>query len=160
MEWLSLNLAMILLPLLLQKSGRKVAAKEAKNTIQRRLDKWADGDIDGLLEEGNMIQSRLPKGQIHTSPDHAARIFARLILQGKVHSALRLLNETGSGGVVQASPEVQTSRQAPCCSPSITPGPPSWNLPPPSTINFRRAKWELHSRGGDEYAGFCRTVWT
>ena len=107
-EWecLGLDLATIFLPLILQRSGRKVAAKEAKQTIARRLEQWSRGELEALIEEGQKLQDRLPKTQLQTTPEHAAKVFARLIMQGKVHSALRLLSDVGNGGVAKPSPTI------------------------------------------------------
>ena len=107
-EWekLALDSATIFLPLILQRSGTKVNAKEAKSTIAQRLEKWNNGDIMSLLKEGQMHQERLSKKRPHETPQHRAKIFARLILQGKVRAALRMLSEGGAGGVAHSSPEV------------------------------------------------------
>ena len=52
-EWekISLDAATVFLPLILQKSGAKVNAKEAKNTITQRLEKWNSGDVASLLDK-------------------------------------------------------------------------------------------------------------
>ena len=105
-EKIALDAATVFLPLILQRSGTKVNAKEAKNTITQRLEKWRDGDIAGLLKKAQMHQDRLRKSTAQHTPQHAAKIFARLILQGKVKAALRMLSEGGSGGVAQSSPEI------------------------------------------------------
>ncbi len=112
-EWesLALDLATIFPPLLLQKSGKHVAAKEAKATISRRLELWEKGEIRELLKEGQTLQDRLPKSIIATSQNHSSRIFARLILQGKVRAALRLLSETENGGVAKPSPIIFSKLQ-------------------------------------------------
>ena len=104
-ELIALDLFTIFPPLILQRSGKKVAAKEAKLTIARRLQKWDDGEITELLEEGIFLQNRLPKTS-HSGPNHTAKVFSNLILQGKVKAALRLLSQADQMGVAQPSPEV------------------------------------------------------
>ena len=49
---------------------------------------------------------RMKISQSKYDRDKTAKIFARLILQGKINAALRYLNENGNVGVLNLSPEV------------------------------------------------------
>ena len=63
--------------------------------MERRLVLWAEGDIDGLLVESRCIQSRLRKPSLRSAgrnADRRAINFAKLMMCGKVKSALRLLS--------------------------------------------------------------------
>jgi len=59
--------------------------------LERHLLLWKDGNILTLLEEGNIIQQSLPShgGRKNSSSEDTARVFARLMFQGKVKAALR-----------------------------------------------------------------------
>jgi len=71
--------------------------------LDRRLKQWMDGDIEGLLGEGRTIQHRLNShhNQSQQSPEHTARVFAKLMMEGKVRAALRVISEDNSWGVAE-----------------------------------------------------------
>ncbi len=104
MELIALSLNMIFLPLMLQRSGRNVKAQAVKTVINSRLEKWNSGNIKELVDEGQYLQDHLqnPQMQAKTNP---SKVFARLMLQGKVKAALRVVSGS-QGGVAQPSPEV------------------------------------------------------
>ena len=52
--------------------------------------------IGSLLREGRMIQRRLSKSH-KNDPPNKARIFAKLVMQDQINSALRNLSEDDSG---------------------------------------------------------------
>lgn len=84
--------------LLLQKPHAKSKAKEH---LERRLKLWQDGNIEALLHEGKCIQKHLISSGNQTSdPEKTARIFSRLMFQGKVNAALRLLSRDENGGIL------------------------------------------------------------
>ena len=58
--------------------------------LECRLKQWIDGDIEGLLGEGRTIQHRLNSQHSHRqqSPEHTTRVFAKLMMEGKVRTAL------------------------------------------------------------------------
>ena len=62
------------------------------------MKQWADGDIEELLREGRTIQHHLKSrhNQEQRSSEHTARVFAKLMMEGKVKAALRVISE-GSG---------------------------------------------------------------
>ena len=100
LECIALKACIVMQCLLLQKPHAKSKAKEHTVHLERRLKIWQEGNIDVLLHEGRCIQKHLVSSR-NQMPDQkkTARIFSRLMLQGKVNAALRLLSRDDSGGV-------------------------------------------------------------
>lgn len=67
--------------------------------MSRRLVLWKDGEKDTLVRVGRMIQKRLTKPR-RNEPPNKAKIFAKLVLEGHINSALRYLTEQDSGGIL------------------------------------------------------------
>ena len=71
--------------------------------LQQRLETWRSGDIADLLQEGSTIQSRLP---LHTtsksSDEQLSRNFAKLMAEGKVKAAIRLLSSQPNSAVLHS----------------------------------------------------------
>ena len=88
---------MILPSLLLQKSSRNSKAKDHQLKLTQRLKLWKEGKISDILEEGRNIQRHL-KSARPRQPEDKARIFANLMLQGKVNSTLKFLTEDHDKG--------------------------------------------------------------
>ena len=119
--------------------------------LERRLACWQRGDMDTLVQ-GRMIQRRFRLASIPSDSNHQqlkTRKFAKLMSQGKVKAALRLLEKTNSGGVlplhctispyphsIQATPrtvhEVLIEKHPPSqpAYPKILLTPPSTRTPP------------------------------
>jgi len=91
LESIALKAAMVLPQLLLQKPSRNSRVKDHIKCLQRRMSLWDDGDIQALVVEGRAIQQRLRQQQHTDEADRITKSFARLMKQGKVKSALRLL---------------------------------------------------------------------
>ena len=66
---------------------------------------WIEGEFDASLRESRTIQTKLCSYNKNDDPEHLAKAFAKLILQGKINPALRLLEKTRSGGVLPLSPQ-------------------------------------------------------
>ena len=73
--------------------------QEHQECLEKRLTLWRNGEIESLLREGRMIQRRLSKSN-KNDPPNKARIFAKLVMEGQINSALRYLSEHDSGGVL------------------------------------------------------------
>ncbi len=56
---------------------------------------WREGCFEEILKEGKTIQRKFASGP-RSCPKDMAGLFAKLMFQGKVKAALRLLNEPGS----------------------------------------------------------------
>ena len=101
MESIALESIMVASTLLLQKPHFTSKCSDHITALERRLKAWKEGDIDGLLREGRAIQSRLVFQRYKS--DHAswtARNFAKLVFEGKIHSALRFLSENQGNGIL------------------------------------------------------------
>ena len=97
---------MILPSLLLQKPSRNSKAKDHQVKLTKRLKLRREGKISDILEEGRNIQQHL-KSARPRQPEDTARIFANLMLQGKVNSALRFLTEDhDKGGILSLTETV------------------------------------------------------
>ena len=87
----SLTSFLIMVPLLLQKPSKKSKTSEHKEHLKRRLDMWRQGKLSELLTECGLIQKRLQAG-LRSNKQHTDRVFTRLMLQGKVNSAMRWIS--------------------------------------------------------------------
>ena len=110
MQHLALNAAIVLLATALQKPGQRSKAKEHQKCLEKRLTLWRNGEIESLLREGRMIQLRLLKSNKNDLPNKA-RIFAKLVMEGHIKSALRYLSEDDSGGVLPLTDVVRQLRE-------------------------------------------------
>ena len=98
----ALKMVMTMPALLLQKPTRKSTAKQHSEYLHRRLQHWKDGNFQALMQEGTAIQDKLKQQtRKDETRDHTAKVFAKLMLQGKVHAALRLLDKAASLGVAE-----------------------------------------------------------
>ena len=91
--------------LLLQKPSRQSKAKEHHAKLEERFQLWKAGEISLLLKEGRTIQKRLVSGKRRTSED-VSRIFAKLMMEGKVHNALKFLSDENDAGVLPANDDI------------------------------------------------------
>ena len=60
-----------------------------------------------LLREGGIFQGRIGKLKASEPPDRS-KVFAKLVLEGLIKSALRFLSETTSGGILALTDEVMS----------------------------------------------------
>ena len=105
MQHLALKAAIVLLATALRKPGQRSKAKEHQECLEKRLTLWRNGEIESLLREGRMIQRRLLKSN-KNDPPNKARIFAKLVMEGQINSALRYLSKDDSGGVLLLTDDV------------------------------------------------------
>ncbi len=101
-EAIAMEAAMVLPALMLQKTNPKSKAKENMSCLQRRLDLWEMGDITNLLKEGRALQKSKAKLQPPSSSTEAynrtTRAFSRMMMEGRVRAALRLLADNAGTG--------------------------------------------------------------
>ena len=92
--------AMVMPALLLQKPHPR---SKAKDHLERCLRQWSEGDLEGLVNEGYTIQHQFSRQhQNRFRPvQQTARVFAKLMMEGKVRAALRLIAEDSNGGPLQ-----------------------------------------------------------
>ena len=98
MNHLALEAVIALLAVGLQKPSQKSKAKEHQECLEKRLKLWRNGKIDCLLREGRMIQRRIQQS-CRNDPPNKVKIFAKLVVEGQINSALRYLSENDGGGV-------------------------------------------------------------
>ena len=104
-QHIALKAFFVLLAVGLQKPGPKSKAKDHKECLKKRLASWKSGEIDKLLHEGRVIQSRIGKGR-KSEPQNKAKIFAKLVMEGQINSAMRFLNDDSSGGILSLTDDV------------------------------------------------------
>uniref|UniRef100_A0A1X7V0A1 ABC transporter domain-containing protein n=1 Tax=Amphimedon queenslandica TaxID=400682 RepID=A0A1X7V0A1_AMPQE len=97
MECIALKAAFLFPLLVLQKPSRRSKAKDHVEALERRLALWHDGCFKLLLKEGETIQKNFRGGSSKRGGE-LADSFSKLMFQGKVKAALRLLSESGSVG--------------------------------------------------------------
>ena len=110
LEPVALKCVMSMPALLLQKPHRSSKVKEHISCLERRLKLWVDGDIDSLLHEGRTIQNHLQNSPCSRKSEvHLAQSFSKLMFEGKVKQALRLLAAQGKGGTLNLDSHVPAS---------------------------------------------------
>ena len=113
LESVALTCAMTVPALLLQTPHQSSKAKEHVSCLQRRLKAWSEGKIDLLLHEGRTIQSHLPTKPWSAKPEtELAQKFARLVFEGKIRPAIRLLTDHSRGGLLNLDSTVPDSSQS------------------------------------------------
>ena len=103
---IALKAAFVLLALVLQKPSQKSKARDHQECLTKRLALWKDGKIAELLREGRSVQKRLVRSHQKKDPPHKAKIFAKLVMEGQINSALRYLTVDGCGGVLSLNDDV------------------------------------------------------
>ena len=101
LESIALKAAFTLCSLVLQKPAHNSKNKDHISCLERRIDKWKDGDLNDLVLEGRTIKQRFT-GQGHlrdqnSNSDRKAYSFAKLMFDGKTKPALDLLSGVCKG---------------------------------------------------------------
>lgn len=101
LDCISLKACSVMQSLLLQKPFVKSKTKDHANCLERRLNLWLKGDIKALVNEGRCIQKHLiSQTNQPLEFEKITRGFSRLMLQGKVHQAVRLISNADKGGLL------------------------------------------------------------
>ena len=106
MQHTALKAAFVLLAVGLQKTSKKSKAKYHQECLARRLVLWKEGEIDTLLRDRRLIQRHLDRSR-KADPPNKAKIFAKRVMEGQIHSALGYLSEGDCGGVLPLSEQVK-----------------------------------------------------
>ena len=87
--------ALMTLPCLLrQKPSRNSTAKDHSKALENRLKLWNEGKIDMLVKEARTIQNRFRNfTNTKSTLDDGARSFAKLMWEGKIQAALKMLSK-------------------------------------------------------------------
>ena len=99
---IALKVYIILPSLLLQKPTRNSKVKDLTKKLEEQLSTWKGGRIMDLVKEGRIIQERIRSSCQQVSKDYA-KIFANLMMQGRVSSALKILTSDPRVGVHKIS---------------------------------------------------------
>ena len=95
---------MVLPPLILPKASATSKSKEHSAAIERRLALWKQGDLDLLLKEVRFIQGKFVNSKKARAVEDVSKVFSKLVLQGKLSAAMKLLDNESSSGLLDLSP--------------------------------------------------------
>ena len=84
---------------------KKSKAKDHSYTLERRLSLWIQGEFDPIMSDCGEIQRKLIKSNLRKE-DNIAKVFSRLLRQGKVRVAMRFLIEEGQGNLLKIFDDV------------------------------------------------------
>ena len=102
----ALKAFMVLPTLILQKPSATSKSKEHSEAMERRLALWKQGDIDLLLKEVRFFQGRFVNSKKPRKVKDISKTFSKLVLQGKLTAAMKLLDNESSSGLLDLSPDV------------------------------------------------------
>ena len=94
---------MVLPSLIPQKPSSTSKSKEHRAAIERRLALWKQGDLNLLIKEVRFIQEKFVSSRKAKSVEDISRIFARLVMQGKITGAMKLLDRESSTALHEKS---------------------------------------------------------
>ena len=87
-----LKALMVMPSLLLLRTSNKAKTVENKTHLARRLEVWKERKANEVLHEGMTIQSRKKMyNKTTVSEEELSRKFSRLMMEGKLNAAIRLL---------------------------------------------------------------------
>ena len=93
--------------LILQRDRMVRKAKDIRPLLSRRMDLWEAGRLPELLSEAQRCDKQLSQSLSPMTPEQLERTFNRLMLEGRIRSAVRLLTERGAGGTLDPETEAQ-----------------------------------------------------
>ena len=94
--------------IMLQKTDRKMNNKLKKETLCRRLDAWEGDGIEECFRESSMLQARFSKKvATRRGDDNLEKQFSTLMANGKVGAAIKLLESSTKGGILQINDETR-----------------------------------------------------
>ena len=92
----------MVLPCLMLKESK---SKEHCRKLEERISAWKEGRIHEILLEGRVIQQQLNRSKRSKNED-MSRNFAKLVFQGKINAALKLLSSESDFGVHQINDDI------------------------------------------------------
>ena len=93
------------LVLQLDKTVRK--AKDIRPLLSRRMDMWEAASLSVLLQEAQRYDKHLMLGTNPMSPEQLERMFNRLMMEGRVRSAVRDVTDCTGGGTLDPADKAQ-----------------------------------------------------
>lgn len=110
MESIAIPLLVIFVPLILQKPSARSKNADHVRYLKKRLTMWKDGNLRELFSECEEIQKRIKTSK--RKEEDAAKGFVRLMMEGKVRQALKLVNaDTDVCGVHKMNDKIRTVLQ-------------------------------------------------
>ena len=108
LENIAMKTAMIMPALLLQKTHSRSKAKDHTTHLERRLELWKEGNLNELMEEGCTIQHQFNNRNrnLDKTTEQTARIFAKLMMEGKVKAALRLISHENKNSPLKLGSQI------------------------------------------------------
>ena len=82
---------------LLQRDPIIKASKGIRTLIGRRFEDWKENKFDKLLAEAVRCGKKKQTNQDNLDEKHVSKVFASILMKGKVRSAMRWLSERTSG---------------------------------------------------------------
>ena len=104
-QHIALKAAFVLLAAGRQKPNNKSKARDHQSILAKRLALWMDGEITQLIRVGRILQSRIRKRNSSNSQDRS-KVFAKLVMEGQISSALRFLNQSLDGVILPLTDDV------------------------------------------------------
>ena len=92
---------------LLQRDPMIKASKDIRTLIGRRNEDWKENKFDKLLAEAVRCGKNKHINQDNLDDKHVSKVFASIMMKGKVRSAMPWLSERASGGVLDTMQEVK-----------------------------------------------------
>ena len=83
------------------------ASKDIQTLIGRRIEDWKENKFDKLLAEAVRYGKKKQINQDNLDDKRVSKVFASLMMKGKVRSAMRWLSERASGCVLDPMQEVK-----------------------------------------------------
>ncbi|XP_032218340.2 uncharacterized protein LOC116601539 [Nematostella vectensis] len=83
-------------------------SKDHQECLGKRLALWKNGNIEELIRECRLLVQFHRKKD---APQNTAKVFAKLVMEGKINSALRYLNESDCGGLLSLTDDVMRQLQ-------------------------------------------------
>ena len=102
----ALKAFMVLPTLILQKPSAISKSKEHSVAIDRRLNLWKQGDFDLLLREVRFIQGMFGNPRKARTVEDISKVFGKLVFQGNLSAAIKLLDSESSTGLLNLTPQV------------------------------------------------------
>ena len=107
LERIALECALILPSLILQKPHPRSRSADHVKAVNCRLQKWKNGDIMDLLQEGHTIQQQLPERR-KAGGEKFIKVFTVLMFRGKVKATIRMLNkQVNNVGVLSLNDQIE-----------------------------------------------------
>ena len=93
--------------LILQRDALVKKSSDVRRLIERRLHMWEEGLYDALLHDAERCDKACGRGneerRRQQAKQHTERVFHRLMIEGKVRSAVRWITERERGGLLRAT---------------------------------------------------------